>query len=83
VQAKLLVVDLTTADGLQPGSRLSLRRAQVSLKHPVTGEPLGELDEEIGTARVVEVHERFSVAELEEVPGFEAQVKDRVRLAPP
>jgi hypothetical protein len=30
----------------------------------VTGEPLGELDEEIGTARVVEVRERFSVAEL-------------------
>jgi hypothetical protein len=81
IQARLIVVDLTAADGLRPGARLSIRRAQVSLKHPVTGEALGELDEEIGTARVVEVRERFSVAELEEVrPGFEARVQDRVRL---
>jgi hypothetical protein len=84
IQARLIVVDLTAADGVQPGERLSVRRAHVSLKHPVTGEPLGELDEEIGTARVVEVRERFSVAELEEIrPGFEARVKDRVRLKAP
>jgi hypothetical protein len=82
IQARLIVVDLTAADGVQPGTRLSVRRAQVSLTHPLTGEPLGELDEEIGTARVVEVRERFSVAELEELrPGFDVQVKDRVRFA--
>lgn len=81
VQAPLIVVDLTAADGIQKGSLLSVRRERVPLKHPVTGEHLGEMDEEIGSARVVELRERFSVAEIQETrSGFELRVKDRVAV---
>src|SRR5439155_920398 len=52
---------------------------KIPLVHPVTGEVLGELDEEIGIARVTEVRERFSVANLETVAsGAQIQIKDRV-----
>jgi len=84
VDGRQIVVDLTSLDGLRPGSILSLRREAVPITHPVTGERLGELDEEIGTARVIELRERFSVAELQEVrPGFELRVKDRVVVKQP
>jgi flagellar assembly FlgT-like protein len=74
-----VVIDLTNVDGLQPGSLVSLRRDRIPLVHPVTGELLGELDEEVATARVTEVRERFSVAEVQNVaPGSEVQVRDRV-----
>jgi hypothetical protein len=47
----------------------------------VTGEVLGELDDEVATARVVETRERMSVAEIQSVaPGGQVQVKDRVFL---
>ena len=42
---------------------------------------LGELDDEVATARVVEIRERFSVAEVQSVAtGSQVQVKDRVFL---
>ena len=81
IEKRRIVVDLTSADGLQQGSILILRRGGIALVHPMTGEKLGELDEEIGTARVVEIRERFSIAEILEVrSGYELQVKDRAGL---
>ena len=81
VEPSRIVVDLTAADGLQPGTLLSLRRDRIPIVHPVTGEVLGELDDEVATARVVETRERFSVAEVQSVaPGSQVQVKDRVFL---
>ena len=79
VDQQRVVVDLTAQDGLKKGSVLSLRRERMRLTHPITGEYLGDLDEEIGLARVVELRERFSVAEVKEVrPGYQVQAKDRV-----
>lgn len=80
VDTTRIVIDLTSADGIRPGTLVSLRRADViPLVHPVTGEVLGNLDEEIGTARVTEMRERFSVADVQAVaPGARIQVKDRV-----
>jgi hypothetical protein len=81
VEPSRIVVDLTAADGLQPGTLLSLRRDRIPIVHPVTGEVLGELDDEVATARVVETRDRFSVAEVQSVaPGSQVQVKDRVFL---
>jgi hypothetical protein len=81
VEPSRIVVDLTAADGLQPGTLLSLRRDRIPIVHPVTGEVLGELDDEVATARVVEARDRFSVAEVQSVaPGSQVQVKDRVFL---
>lgn len=81
VEAHRIVIDLTSADGVHPGSLVSLRRDKVPIVHPVTGEVLGELDEEVGTARIVETREKFSVGEIQSVaPGSEIHAKDRVVL---
>src|SRR5881409_2873619 len=47
------VIDLTAADGIRPGTLVSLRRDKVPIVHPLTGEVLGELDEEIGDRKSV------------------------------
>src|SRR5262249_9239747 len=79
VDTTRVAVDLTAAHGMRPGSLLSLRRERAPIVHPVTGEVLGDLDEEVATARVTEVRDRFSVAELQSVaPGAAVRVKDRV-----
>jgi hypothetical protein len=81
VDTTRVVVDLTAADGVRPGTVLSLRRDRIPIVHPVTGEVLGELDDEVATVRVVELREKFSVAEIQTVaPGSEIQVRDRVLL---
>src|SRR6266850_3106597 len=81
VDSARVVIDLTNLDGLRPGSVLSLRRDRIPIVHPVTGELLGELDEEVATARVTEIRDRFSVAEVQSVaPGAQVQVRDRVLL---
>ena len=79
VDTTRIVIDLTAVDGLRPGSLVSLRRDRIPIVHPVTGEVLGELDEEVATARVTEMRAKFSVAEIQNVAaGLTIQVKDRV-----
>jgi hypothetical protein len=79
VDTTRIVIDLTSSDGVRAGSMVSLRRDRIPIVHPVTGEVLGELDQEIGTARVVELRDKFSVAEIQSVePGAQIKVRDRV-----
>lgn len=79
VDTDRVVIDLTARDGLRPGSVVSLRRDKIPIIHPVTGELLGELDEEVATAKVVEVRDRFSVVEVQSIAsGAQVRVKDRV-----
>jgi hypothetical protein len=79
VDTTRIVIDLTASDGVQAGTVLSLRRDRIPIVHPVTGEVLGELDDEVGTARVTEIRDKFSVAEIQTVaPGAQIQVRDRV-----
>jgi hypothetical protein len=81
VDATRVVIDLTATDGIRSGTVLSLRRDRIPIVHPVTGEVLGELDDEVATARVIETRDRFSVAEIQSVAaGAQVQVKDRVVL---
>jgi hypothetical protein len=81
VDTTRVVVDLTAADGLRPGTVLSLRRDRIPIVHPVTGEVLGELDDEVATVKVVELREKFAVTEIQTVaPGSEIRVRDRVLL---
>ncbi|MBI4592611.1 MAG: hypothetical protein HY728_00205 [Candidatus Rokubacteria bacterium] len=78
VDTTRIVVDLTAADGLRAGAVISLRRNKIPVVHPVTGELLGELDDEVGTARITETREKFSVAEIQSVvPGTQIQIRDR------
>ncbi len=79
VETTRIAVDLTSADGLRPGTVVSVRRDRMPIMHPVTGEKLGELDEEVATAKVVEVRDKFSLAEIQSVqPGSQVEVRDRV-----
>ncbi len=81
VDTTRIVIDLTGRDGVRAGALVSLRRDKVPILHPITGELLGELDEEVGTARVTEIREKFSVAEIQTVSnGSKIQVKDRAVL---
>jgi hypothetical protein len=79
VEAARIAIDLTAADGLRPGTVVSVRRDKTPIVHPVTGEKLGELDEEVATAKVVELRDRFSLAEIQSVgAGSKIEVRDRV-----
>jgi hypothetical protein len=79
VDTSRIVIDLTAADGLRPGTVISLRRDRIPIVHPVTGEVLGELDDEVATARITETRARMSVAEIQSIaPGAEVQIRDRV-----
>jgi hypothetical protein len=81
IDTSRLVIDLTAQHGVRQGTLVSVRRDKTPIVHPVTGELLGELDEEVGTARVTEIREKFSVAEIQALaPGSQIQVKDRVVL---
>jgi hypothetical protein len=76
-----VVIDLTGRDGLQRGALVSVRRDKLPIVHPVTGELLGEIDDEVATARVTEIREKFSIAEIQTLSnGTRIQVKDRVVL---
>ncbi len=79
VDAGRVVVDLTARHGLKPGDIVRVTREKIPVVHPVTGAYLGEVDEEIATARIVELRERFAIGEIREVkPGAEIRIKDRV-----
>jgi len=79
VDTTRIAIDLTSADGVHPGSIVSIRRIGVPIPHPITGEILGNLDEEIATARVTETQEKMSFAEIDNVStGSQVQLKDRV-----
>ncbi|HET8575539.1 MAG TPA: hypothetical protein VFO18_00460 [Methylomirabilota bacterium] len=81
VDTTRVVIDLTATDGAKPGGLVSVRRDKIAIVHPITGELLGELDEEVASGRITEVREKFSVVELQNVPaGAQVKVKDRVVL---
>jgi len=78
VDTTRVVIDLSARDGVKLGSLVSLRRDKITIVHPITGEILGELDEEVATGRVTEVRDKFSVIELQNVSGASpVKVKDR------
>ena len=79
VDTTRIVVDLTAADGVRTGAVMSVRRDAIPIVHPVTGEVLGELDQEVATVRLTEIREKFSVGDVQTVaPGARIQIKDRV-----
>jgi len=79
VDTTRIVIDLTARDGLRLGTLVSLRRDKIPIVHPITGELLGELDEEVATGRVTEIRDKFSVIEVQGLSqGAEVKIKDRV-----
>lgn len=81
VDTTRIVIDLTARDGVKPGSVVSLRRDKIPIVHPMTGELLGELDEEVATGKVTEVRDKFSVVEVQSAgEGAQIKIRDRVLL---
>jgi hypothetical protein len=81
VDASRVVIDLAAPDGVTVGTNVSVRRDKIAIVHPITGELLGELHEEVATGRVVEVRDKFSLVEIQKVAaGAQVQEKDRVVL---
>lgn len=79
VDAGRVVIDLSAQHGLKLGDVVRVTREKLSIVHPVTGAYLGELDEDVGTAQIVELREKFAIAEIRDVKaGAEIRVKDRV-----
>ncbi len=79
VDTTRFVIDLSASDGVRTGSTVSVRRDKIAIVHPITGELLGELDEEVATGKVTEVRDKFSVVEIENVSsGAQVKIKDRV-----
>ena len=79
VQGDVLTLDVGRKNGVQPGLVLELFRAGREIKHPRSGQILGRAEDTLGTVRVTEVQENFSVAR----PSGAAEVKpgDRVRMS--
>ena len=76
-----VVIDL--ADGEVKKDALIAITRRHPLTHPVTGEHLGEISLEVGRARVMEVHAKFSLAELIGFkPGLTVRPQDRVTVLP-
>ena len=67
VDASRVVIDLAAPDGVKVGTNVSVRRDKIAIVHPITGEVLGELHEEVATGRVVEVRDKFSLVEIQKV----------------
>jgi len=79
VDTSRVVIDLNGKDGVKLGAQVSVRRDKIAIVHPITGELLGELDEEVATGRVTEVKEKFSVVDLQSVAsGNQVKIKDGV-----
>ena len=81
VKGKQVYTDLTEERGVAAGNTVIIFREGEELKHPVTGAPLGRADEEVGRARIIEVGDKTSVAEITSVKeGEEIRSKDKVKL---
>lgn len=81
VDGSQIVIDLTARDGITRGLRVSLRREGPALKHPVTGKPLGNLEEELGTGTIAEIRDKYSLVRVDELKqGASLKPKDRVEV---
>lgn len=82
VEGTKVLVDLGTRDRVYPGMELQVFREGETYVHPITGQPLGTLDKDLGMVRIVQVKERSSVAEvIRRAEGIELVPGDRVRVS--
>ena len=61
---KQLLLDITAEQGAYVGMEMELFREGKPFKHPTTGEVLGRIDHAVGTVRLVQIQEKFSLAEV-------------------
>lgn len=79
VRGESVYVDLGRDDGVAVGQRLRVVRAGAPLVHPVTGETLGAVDDEIAQLEVTAVAEKFATTRVVHAgSGAAIEPKDRV-----
>lgn len=81
-EGDLVLIDRGTAAGVVQGMELDVFREGEEFKHPLTGETLGRLDKDLGTVRVLHVHERYAeTAVIKKVEKVGFRKGDRVRVS--
>ncbi len=81
VKGKQVYTDLAEESGVAVGNTVIIFREGEELIHPQTGASLGKADEEVGRARIVEVTEKTSLAEVTTLKeGEQVRPTDKVKL---
>ncbi len=81
VEGKQVYTDLTAKSGVATGSTVIIFREGEEMKHPKTGASLGRADDLVAWARILEVREQTSIAEVFEVAeGKEVRAEDKVKF---
>jgi len=75
-------LDLTAADGAAPGRGFLVYTEGAELKHPVTGQSLGRVEDEVASGEIAEVAAQFSTGRLR-AQKSDVKVGQRARLAAP
>ena len=79
-RGKQLYLTLEGSGKVQPGTRLSVFRKMGAFKHPVTGEALGHFEEDLGSAIVTDLRDKFLVARFEPKGNLVPRAGDGVRI---
>lgn len=79
VESSTIYLDMGQEYGAQPGQSFQVFTEGQELKHPVTGEPLGKIENPIGEGRLKQVLPKYSVGVLAAVssdirPGMRARL---------
>jgi hypothetical protein len=85
MESSTVYLDWGKSSGVQVGDSFALYRLGETLKHPVTGEVLGQPEENLGQGVIERVEEKFSLGKMLGVQGA-ARAGDRTRRresAPP
>jgi hypothetical protein len=69
VDGERIFVDLSEKDGITPGVDLQVFRKGEVFRHPVTNQPLGRYEEQLGQAQIVRVFPSYSEARFISLDG--------------
>ncbi len=82
VRGETVYVDLGRDDGAAAGQRLRVVRPGAPLVHPVTGQTLGAVDDEVALLEVTSVDEKFATTRIVRLAeGAKLEPRDRVVAA--
>jgi len=74
-----VMIDLGRTQGVVQGMRFLIYRASEPIKHPVTGEILGVITEDVGELEIISVQDRLSTARIIELKD-KINIGDSVKL---
>src|SRR5947209_6882580 len=78
VRGRTVTLSVGRDSGIQPGVVLDVVREGREIRHPRTGQVLGNAEQSLGRAVITQVSDRFSIANYD---GEPAQPGDRIRTA--